>query len=55
MRFEHERNEREFVEGLAKEVADRLQKHHVKGKNITVKVTHQRTAHGMNANTCTRY
>ncbi|EPB91895.1 hypothetical protein HMPREF1544_01189 [Mucor circinelloides 1006PhL] len=38
VRFEHEGNEREFVEGLAKEVADRLQKHHVKGKNITAKI-----------------
>lgn len=38
MRFEHEENEREFVEGLAKEVAERLQKHNVKGKHITVKV-----------------
>lgn len=55
MRFEHEGNEREFVEGLAKEVADRLQKHHVKGKNITAKVIYQQTAHGANANTCTRY
>ncbi|CAO3621599.1 unnamed protein product [Mucor fragilis] len=38
VRFEHEENEREFVEGLAKEVAERLQKHNVKGKNITVKI-----------------
>lgn len=38
MRFEHEENEREFVEGLAKEVSERLQKYNVKGKNITVKV-----------------
>jgi len=38
VRFEHEENEREFVEGLAKEVAERLQKYNVKGKNITVKV-----------------
>ncbi|OAD04595.1 hypothetical protein MUCCIDRAFT_140145 [Mucor lusitanicus CBS 277.49] len=38
MRFEHEENEREFVEGLAKEVSERLQKYNVKGKNITVKI-----------------
>ncbi|KAL9545604.1 hypothetical protein MBANPS3_007072 [Mucor bainieri] len=38
MRFEHEENEKEFVEGLAKEVAERLQKYNVKGKNITVKI-----------------
>ncbi|GAN05676.1 DNA polymerase iv protein [Mucor ambiguus] len=38
MRFEHEENEREFVEGLAKEVSVRLQKYNVKGKNITVKI-----------------
>lgn len=38
MRFENEENEKDFVEGLAKEVAERLQKYDVKGKSITVKV-----------------
>lgn len=38
MRFESEENEKEFVEGLSKEVADRLNKYDVKGKTITVKI-----------------
>ncbi|KAI8351783.1 hypothetical protein EDC96DRAFT_518444 [Choanephora cucurbitarum] len=38
VRFEDEENQRTFVEGLSKEVSDRLIKHGVKGKSITLKV-----------------
>ncbi|KAI9345728.1 hypothetical protein BD770DRAFT_183450 [Pilaira anomala] len=38
VRFENEENERSFIEGLAKEVSDRLIKQQLKGKTITLKI-----------------
>ncbi|KAG2198709.1 hypothetical protein INT47_005394 [Mucor saturninus] len=38
VRFENDLNEKEFVQGLSKEVSDRLIKHGLKGKTITIKI-----------------